>query len=112
MYNMCYNYILKYIFLTHMGKTTVKQITFPNQLLKFLERKSKEYGYSLPAYVRYVLTKEMEKEFERKNNIEIDKDFVKDLKEGMKESEKGEIKTLKSRKEIRDYFTTLMNEEE
>ncbi|KUK76510.1 MAG: hypothetical protein XD93_0871, partial [candidate division WS6 bacterium 34_10] len=56
---MCYNYILKYIFLTHMGKTTVKQITFPNQLLKFLERKAKEYGYSLPAYVRYVLTKEM-----------------------------------------------------
>jgi hypothetical protein len=96
-----------------MGKTTVKQITFPNQLLKFLERKAKEYGYSLPAYVRYVLTKEMEKEFKEKNNLEnIDEAFIQELKEGMKESEKGEIKTLKSRKEIRDYFTTLMNEEE
>jgi hypothetical protein len=95
-----------------MAKTTVKQITFSDKLLKFLERKSKEYGYSLPAYVRYILTKEMEKEFEKQNNIEIGKDFVQDLKEGMKESEDGKLETLRSRKEIRNYFTALIDEEE
>jgi FMN phosphatase YigB (HAD superfamily) len=95
-----------------MAKTAVKQITFPEQLLKFLEQKSKEYGYSLPAYVRYVLTKEMEKEFEKQNSIEIDEDFIKGLKEGMKESEEGVLQTLRSRKEIRDYFTALADAEE
>jgi hypothetical protein len=95
-----------------MAKTVVKQITFPEQLLKFIEQKSKEYGYSIPAYVRYVLTKEMEKEFENKNNLEIDEQFVAQLKEGMKESEDGKLQTLKSRKEIRDYFTALVNEGE
>ena len=95
-----------------MAKTVVKQITFPEQLLKFLERKSKEYGYTLPAYVRYVLTKEMEKEFENKNNLDIDEEFISELKEGVKESEEGRLKTLKSRKEIRDYFTALVDEEE
>jgi hypothetical protein len=95
-----------------MAKTIVKQITFSEQLLKFLERKSKEYGYTMPAYVRYVLTKEMEKEFEKKNNLEIDENFISELKGGMKESEEGKLKTLKSRKEIRDYFTALIDEEE
>jgi hypothetical protein len=95
-----------------MAKTIVKQITFPEQLLKFLEKKSKEYGYSLPAYIRYVLTKEMEKEFEKQNSIEIDEDFIKGLKEGMKESEEGVLQTLRSRKEIRDYFTALADAEE
>jgi hypothetical protein len=95
-----------------VSQTIVKQITFPKELLKFLERKSREYGYTLPSYVRYVLTKEMEKEFEKENNIKIDEDFVRILKEGMKESEKGVLRTLKSRKEIRDYFTALADEEE
>jgi hypothetical protein len=95
-----------------MAKTIVKQITFSEELLKFLERKAKEYGYTLPGYVRYVLTKEMEKEFERENHIKIDKDFVESLKEGMRESEEGVLQTLKSRKEIRDYFTALADEEE
>ena len=95
-----------------MAKTIVKQITFSEELLKFLEQKSKEYGYSIPAYVRYVLSKEMEKELERENNIEIDEDFVKGLKEGVKESDEGVLQTLKSRKEIRDYFTALADEEE
>jgi len=94
-----------------MGKTIVKQITFPEELLKFLERKAKEYGYTLPSYVRYVLTKEMEKEFEKENNIKIDEDFVKSLKEGMKESEKGNLVTLNSIKEIEDHFTAIANEE-
>ncbi len=95
-----------------MAKTIVKQITFSEELLKFLERKSKEYGYSIPAYVRYVLSKEMEKEFERENNIKIDDNFVESLKEGIKESDEGVLQTLKSKKEIRDYFTALVDEEE
>ena len=95
-----------------MGKTIVKQITFSKELLKFLEQKAKEYGYTLPSYVRYVLTKEMEKEFEKENNIKIDEDFVESLKEGIKESEEGVLRTLKSRKEVRDYFTALADEEE
>jgi hypothetical protein len=95
-----------------MAKTIVKQITFPEQLLKFIEQKSKEYGYSIPAYVRYVLTKEMEKEFENNNNLEIDQRFVSQLKEGMKESQDGKLETLKSREEIRDYFTALVSDEE
>ncbi|KUK76448.1 MAG: hypothetical protein XD93_0912 [candidate division WS6 bacterium 34_10] len=93
-----------------MAKTTVKQITFPEQLLKFLERKSKEYGYSLPAYVRYVLTKEMEKE-NNKETIIVDEELISDIKEGNKEFEDGKAVTLKSIKEIEDHFTAIANEE-
>jgi hypothetical protein len=93
-----------------MAKTTVKQITFPNQLLNFLERKSKEYGYSLPAYVRYVLTKEMEKE-RNKEAIIVDEELISDIKEGNKEFEDGKAVTLKSIKEIEDNFTAIANEE-
>ena len=94
-----------------MAKSIVKQITFPIQLLKVLEPKAKRYGYSFPAYVRYVLTKDMEKEFERENNIIIDDDFASDLKAGVKESKENRVVTLRNEKEIRDHFTTIANEE-
>lgn len=93
-----------------MAKTTVKQITFPDQLLKFLERKAQEYGYTLPAYVRYVLTKEMEKE-ENKETIIVDEELISSIREGNKEFEEGKTVTLKSIEEIEDHFTALANEE-
>lgn len=93
-----------------MAKTIVKQITFPEQLLKFVEQKSKEYGYSIPAYVRYVLTKEMEKE-ENRETIIVDEQLIADIKEGNKEFEDGKTVTLKSLRDIEDHFTAIANEE-
>ena len=93
-----------------MANTVVKQITFPEQLLKFLEQKSKEYGYSIPAYVKYVLTKEMEKE-ENKETIIVDEEFISSIREGNKEFEEGKTVTLKSIQEIEDHFTALADEE-
>lgn len=93
-----------------MAKTVVKQITFPNQLLKFLEQKSKEYGYSIPAYVRYLLTKEMEKE-RNTETIIVDEELIADIKEGDKEFEEGRTVVLKTAQEIKDHFTAIANEE-
>jgi len=93
-----------------MGKTIVKQITFSKELLKFLERKAKEYGYTLPSYVRYVLTKEMEKE-RYKEKILIEEELISDIEEGDKEFEEGKTVTLNSVKEIEDHFTAIADEE-
>lgn len=93
-----------------MASTIIKQITFPRELLKFLERKSKEYGYTLPAYVRYVLTKEMEKEQNRETII-VDEELIADIKAGNKEFEEGKTVTLKSIQEIEDHFTAIADEE-
>lgn len=93
-----------------MPKTVVKQITFSEQLLKFLEQKSKEYGYTLPAYVRYVLTKEME-DLKKREKINLDKELISDIKQADKEFKDGKTVTLNSISEIEDHFTDIANEE-
>ena len=78
-----------------MSKTVIKQITFPIELLKFLEPNAAEYGYTLPGYVRYLLTKEMEKENNR-DTIIVDEELIADIKAGNKEFEEGKLTTLKT----------------
>ena len=94
-----------------MAKSITKQITFPVQLLKVLEPKAKMYGYSFPAYVRYVLTKEMEKEFEKKQLTVLEKELSKGLDKSIKDYKKGRTIALDSDEAIDKFFETLENEE-
>lgn len=75
-----------------------------------VESRAKVYGYTFPQYVRYVLTKEVEDKIKKEEDILFEEDFVKGIEESIEECEQGKAVTLKSKKEIRDYFTSLMNE--
>ncbi|MDD3475082.1 MAG: hypothetical protein PHP08_04290 [Candidatus Dojkabacteria bacterium] len=93
-----------------MSKTVVKQITFPVELLNFLEPKAKEYGYTLPGYVRYVLTKDMEKECEKQRIEALEKDLSRGIEKSIKESEEGETISLKTDKDIDNFLGALYEE--
>jgi wyosine [tRNA(Phe)-imidazoG37] synthetase (radical SAM superfamily) len=94
-----------------MGNTVTKQITFPMELLKVLEPKAKRYGYTFPGYVRYVLTKDMEKEFEKKKIEEFEKSLAKGVENSVKEYEEGKGIALDSDEAIDNFFNTLHDEE-
>jgi hypothetical protein len=91
-------------------KSVTRQITFPKRLMDSVESRARDFGYSFPQYVRYVLTKEVEEQIKNEEEIILSEDFVEGIKESIKEVDEGKAVTLKTKKEIRDYFTTLMNE--
>jgi hypothetical protein len=91
-------------------KSVTRQITFPKKLMDTVESRAKDFGYSFPQYVRYVLTKEVEGQIKNEEEIVLSEDFVKGIKESIKEVDDGKAVTLKTKKEVRDYFTSLMDE--
>ena len=91
-------------------KSVTRQITFPKKLMDTVESRAKDFGYSFPQYVRYVLTKEVEGQIKNEEEIVLSEDFVDGIKESIKEVDDGKAVTLKTKKEVRDYFTSLMDE--
>ena len=93
-------------------KRVTRQITFPKRLMDSVESRARQYGYSFPEYVRYVLTKELDrKDFYLGPTEYIDDEELADsIRKGIKEYEEGKTITLRSKKEIRDYFDSIMNE--
>ena len=91
-------------------KSVTRQITFPKKLMDTVESRAKDFGYSFPQYVRYVLTKEVEGQIKNEEEIVLSEDFVKGIKESIKEVDDGKAITLRTKKEVRDYFTALMDE--
>lgn len=91
-------------------KSVTRQITFPKKLMDTVESRAKDFGYSFPQYVRYVLTKEVEGQIKNEEEIVLSEDFVEGIKESIKEVDDGKAVTLKTKKEVRDYFTSLMDE--
>jgi hypothetical protein len=93
-------------------KRVTRQITFPKKLMDSVESRAKTFGYTFPQYVRYVLTKDIDrKDFYLGPTEDIDdEELAESIREGLKEYEEGKTVTLRSKKEIRDYFNSLMNE--
>jgi hypothetical protein len=74
-----------------------------------IESRARDFGYSFPQYVRYVLTKEVEDQIKNEEEIILSEDFVEGIKEGIKEVDESKVVTLKT-KEIKNYFSSLMEE--
>ena len=93
-------------------KRVTRQITFPKKLMDAVESRAKQYGYSFPEYVRYVLTKDVDrKDFYLGPTEDIDdEELAESIREGIKEYKEGKTVTLRSKREIRDYFNSIMNE--
>lgn len=86
-------------------KSVTRQISFPQKLMDRVEGRAASLGYSLPAYVRYVMTKEIEKqEGKELDGFVFDEEMVKDIKKSIKDSKEGKLKELKSSKDI-EVFT-------
>jgi hypothetical protein len=93
-------------------KSVTRQITFPKRLMDFIESKAKTYGYTFPQYVRYVLTKDIDKKDFYLGPTEYidDEELAESIRKGVKEYEGGKTVVLRNKKEIRDHFNSMMNE--
>ncbi len=92
-------------------KSITRQISFPQKLMDRVESKAESLGYSLPAYVRYVLTKEIEKQaYPVLDGVVIDEEMVKNLQRGTDEFKHGQTVELKNNKEIKSFVEGLLNE--
>ncbi len=93
-------------------KSITRQISFPQKLMDRVESRADSLGYSLPAYVRYVLTKEMEKQADPVlDGVVIDEDMIKSMKQSIKDSREGKLKELKSEKDIEVFCKGVLDEE-
>lgn len=93
-------------------KSVTRQISFPQKLMDRVESRAESLGYSLPAYVRYVLTKEIEDRTDPiLDGVVIDEDMVTSLKRGTEEYRNGKTVELKNNKEIKEFVEGLINEE-
>ncbi len=94
-------------------KSVTRQITFPSKLMDMVDSRAKMFGYSFPEYVRYVLTKDIDREDFYLGTTEYidDKELVDTIKEGIKEYEEGKCTTLSSPEEIDAYFASLDDDE-
>ncbi len=93
-------------------KRVTRQITFPKRLMDSVEARAKTFGYTFPQYVRYVLTKDVDRKDFYLGPTEYidDEELAESIREGLKEYEEGKTVTLRSKREIRDYFNSIMNE--
>lgn len=93
-------------------KRVTRQITFPKRLMDSVESRARQYGYSFPEYVRYVLTKDVEKKDFYIGPTEYidDEELAESIREGIREYEEGETVILRNKKEMRDYFNSIMDE--
>lgn len=93
-------------------KSITRQISFPQKLMDRVESKAESLGYSLPAYVRYVLTKELEKrEVVEFDNFVLDDEMIKSIKQSIKDSSEGKLKVLKSEKDIEKFCKGVLEDE-
>jgi hypothetical protein len=95
--------------MAHNQSVVKKNMTFPKKLVEILEKKAKKVGFSFPEYVRYVLLRSVEPEIEE---VEfVDEQTEKDIGQALKEYAEGKYVTLRSHKEIHDYFSKLEEKE-
>lgn len=93
-------------------KSITRQISFPQKLMDRVESRAQSLGYSLPAYVRYVLTKEMEeKAYPNLDGVMIDEEMARSLQKGVDDFKSGQTVELKNNKEIKNFIEGLLNGE-
>lgn len=80
-----------------------KQMTFPTALADTLEGRAKKYGFTFPEYVRHLLLQSVE--LDDSSEVEyLDPATEALVAESMKQYERGEYITLRTTKEIEDFF--------
>ena len=93
-------------------KSVTKQITFPEQLMDRAQVRASSLGYSFPAYVRYVLAKEVEEKlYPVLDGVVIDDDMVESMKKDLKDSREGKLKELKNFKDIEVFCRGILEDE-
>lgn len=88
-----------------MSKTIAKQISFSEQMLALAEQRIKELGVEFPEYIRYLVLSDTKRIRERIPYITEKQ--AKVVKEARNEVKKGNFVSLKSDKEIDEYFEGL-----
>jgi len=85
-----------------MGNYTNRlQVSVSDKLYTKLKDRAEYSGATLPEYVRYVLMKEMEKEYEE---VVSDQKLANTIKEGIEEYKKGKTNKFDNVQEAIDYL--------
>jgi tryptophan synthase beta subunit len=93
-----------------MAKYTNRlQVSVSDKLYSKLRDKADYSGASLPEYVRYVLMKEMEKDYEE---IITDDKLEKSIKEGVKKYRDGKTKKFSNAEEAIEYLDEYVKKNE
>jgi len=86
-------------------KSVQKLITFSPQLYQLVLNKAKRLGLSFAEFLRLVAVNEVKKEVEEIPMV--DEETEKRIGESLKAYKEGRFKSLKTNKEIDDYFKNL-----
>jgi hypothetical protein len=92
-----------------MKNTVIKQLTFPKEMVATIEGRAKSFGYDFAEYVRFILAKDMEKELD---NGYLSPELLRDIEESYEDYKNGNYTTLRSRKDIKKYMKSLLEDEE
>ena len=80
-------------------------------MVQVLEPQANMLGMSFPAYVKYLLTKEMESVFDNEEEMITDPKIIADIKESLDDYKNGRYTTMNSKKEIKEHFESLLRDE-
>ena len=93
-----------------MAKYTNRlQVSVSDKLYSKLRDKAEYSGASLPEYVRYVLMKEMERDYEE---VITDDKLAESIKEGIKNYRAGKTKKFENIEEALNYLEELIGKQE
>ncbi len=84
-----------------------KNLRFSKNIIDVLEPKAKKLGFTFNDFVKYLVTKEAEKEIESIEYIN-DPELIKAVKEAEEDHAAGRLKTLSSPQEMNNYFKNLL----
>lgn len=93
--------------ITMVKYTNRLQVSVSNKLYSKLKDKAEYSGASLPEYVRYVLMKEMERDYKE---IITDDKLVKSIKEGIENYRSGKTKKFSNAEEVINYLEDYVRE--
>jgi tryptophan synthase beta subunit len=89
-----------------MAKYTNRlQVSVSDKLYSRLKDSAEYSGASVPEYVRYVLMKEMERDYK---DVVADEKLSKSIKEGIDDFKKGKTKNFDNVQEAIDYLDEYM----
>lgn len=87
------------------SKSIQKLITFSPELYSLVVTKAKRIGVSFPEYIRVLLVNDIKEEVEA---IEmVDEETEKAIGQSLKDFKEGRYTTLRSKKDIENYFNEL-----
>jgi hypothetical protein len=86
-------------------KKSRKLMTFPDSMIELVEKKALKFGLDFHEYIRYLIISDIEAE-----KIEfVDMETEESIGRALKQYQKGEYKTIKNEKELKEYFKKLNN---